>query len=98
MSDVEYSSTVCQSILNEIISLLTKYEEHLDVFNQLDDLLSQHLSGSSKSNDFLSICCYGRKGVVVPLHVFNALCILPRTDWKFWLVTKKCFQGISFIS
>jgi hypothetical protein len=81
MSDVEYSAPVCQTILNEIISLLIKYEEHLDVFNKLDDLLSQHLlSGSSKINDFLSICCYGRKGVVVPLHVFNALCILPRTD------------------
>jgi hypothetical protein len=89
MTDVEYSPPVCQSILNEIILLLTKYEEHLEVFNKLDDLLSKHLSGNTKLNDFLSICCYGQKGVVIPLHVFNALCILPRTDWRFRLVSKK---------
>jgi hypothetical protein len=78
MTDVEYSPAVCQTILNEIISLLSIFEENMaissrldDVSSRLDDVLSQHLSGNARLNNFLSICCYGRTAVLVSLHDFN---------------------------
>jgi hypothetical protein len=45
MTDVEYSPAVCQTILNEIISLLSLFEENMSISSRLDDILSQHLSG-----------------------------------------------------
>ncbi len=88
MTDVEYSPAVCQTILNEIISLLSLFEENMSISSRLDDILSQHLSGNAGLNNFLSTCCYGRTGVSVSLHDFNSICILPRTDWRCRLVLK----------
>jgi hypothetical protein len=98
MTDVEYSTLACRTILNEIVSLLSKYHENLAVSNQLRVILSEYLGGNTKLNNFLSFCCYGRKGVVVSLHEFNELCILPRTDWKFRLVAKQPSDDPALVS
>jgi hypothetical protein len=66
----------------------------LAIFNQLDDILSQHLSRNAK----LSICCYGRKAVMVSLHEFNELCILPRRDWRFRFVSKHPSSDLAMVS
>jgi hypothetical protein len=98
MTDVDYSPSLCQTILNEIVSLLSRYEENMAISPRLENMLSQHLCGNTKVNNFLSICCYGRKGVAVSLHDFNALCILPRTDWRFRLIPKQTSDDLSQVS
>jgi hypothetical protein len=95
---VEYSTLACRTILNQIVSLFSKYLENLALSTRLHVILSEHLGGNTKLKNFLSFCCYGRKGVVVSLHKFNVLCILPRTDWKSRLVTKQPSDDPTLVS
>lgn len=72
-----YTLPSCHGILAETISLLQVMRQTAPELNRLNQLLESHFL----SDEFRSICCFGRKGHNISLALFNSLCILPSTDW-----------------
>ena len=76
-----YTAVDCQKILDEIAPLLGLFHSSFQRLERLQELLSLHFQDNSQGEDFRSVCCYGKLGMPVPLALFNALCILPATNY-----------------
>ena len=78
----EFTLENSNAILVEALSLLEARRNAEPANTRLEHLLANHFS----RNDFRSLCCFGHKGGVVSVELFNSLCILPSTDWAIHLV------------
>ena len=89
--DGGYTVQKCKAILDRMALLVQSSFARDEDAAALNQLIEEHC----QDRKFRSMCCFGRISPdVIPLTVFNDLCILPITKFQFFLREKDSLGGL----